>query len=77
MIRRGGARGTTPCAPCARRVGDRRLEDGGGAARGWVLVKWKSRVRAMPFLENQFEKNVLVTSVDYVFNWARKSSLWP
>jgi NADH-quinone oxidoreductase subunit B len=31
----------------------------------------------MPFLENQFEKNVLVTSVDYVFNWARKSSLWP
>jgi NADH-quinone oxidoreductase subunit B len=41
------------------------------------LVKWKSRVRAMPFLENQFEKNVLVTSVDYVFNWARKSSLWP
>jgi len=31
----------------------------------------------MPFLENQFEKNVLVTSVDYVFNWARKSSLRP
>ena len=31
----------------------------------------------MSFLQNQFEKNVLVTSVDYVFNWARKSSLWP
>ncbi len=31
----------------------------------------------MPFLQNQFEKNFLVTSVDYVFNWARKSSLWP
>jgi NADH-quinone oxidoreductase subunit B len=31
----------------------------------------------MPFLQNQFEENVLVTSVDYVFNWARKSSLWP
>ena len=31
----------------------------------------------MPFLHNQFEENVLVTSVDYVFNWARKSSLWP
>jgi len=29
------------------------------------------------YLQNQFEKNVLVTSVDYVFNWARKSSLWP
>ena len=31
----------------------------------------------MSFLENRFEKNVLVTSVDYVFNWARESSLWP
>jgi NADH-quinone oxidoreductase subunit B len=31
----------------------------------------------MPFLQNEFEKNVLITSVDYVFNWARKSSLWP
>jgi len=31
----------------------------------------------MSFLQNQFEKNVLITSVDYVFNWARKSSLWP
>ncbi len=31
----------------------------------------------MPFLQNQFEKNVVVTSVDYVFNWARKSSVWP
>ena len=31
----------------------------------------------MSILENKFEKNVLVTSVDYVFNWARESSLWP
>ncbi len=31
----------------------------------------------MSILENQFEKNVLVTSVDYVFNWAREGSLWP
>jgi NADH-quinone oxidoreductase subunit B len=29
------------------------------------------------FLENVNERNVLTTSVDYVFNWARKSSLWP
>jgi NADH-quinone oxidoreductase subunit B len=29
------------------------------------------------FLENANERNVLVTSVDYVFNWARQSSLWP
>ncbi|RPI12874.1 MAG: NADH-quinone oxidoreductase subunit B [Acidobacteriales bacterium] len=31
----------------------------------------------MPFLQNQFEKNVVVTTVDHVFNWARGSSLWP
>ena len=31
----------------------------------------------MSFLQNQFEKNVLTTTVDYVFNWARESSLWP
>ncbi len=31
----------------------------------------------MPFLQNQFERNVITTSVDHVFNWARKSSLWP
>jgi NADH-quinone oxidoreductase subunit B len=28
-------------------------------------------------LENPNEQNIVVTSVDYVFNWARKSSLWP
>jgi NADH-quinone oxidoreductase subunit B len=31
----------------------------------------------MSILENRFEKNHLVTSVDYVFNWARQGSLWP
>jgi len=38
----------------------------------------------MPFLENQFEKNVLVTSVDYVFKLgaevvpvAAERSDWP
>lgn len=29
------------------------------------------------YLQNQFEQNFLTTSVDYVFNWARKSALWP
>jgi NADH-quinone oxidoreductase subunit B len=37
------------------------------------MLKWSR----MSFLHNHFERNVLVTSVDYVFNWARKSSLWP
>ena len=29
------------------------------------------------FGQNQFESNVLTTSVDYVFHWARKPALWP
>lgn len=31
----------------------------------------------MAGLEHQFDRNVVTTSVDYVFNWARKSALWP
>ena len=31
----------------------------------------------MPFIQNRFEKNIVVTSVDDVFNWARGNSLWP
>jgi len=29
------------------------------------------------FIQNQFEQNFITTSVDYVFNWERKSSIWP
>jgi NADH-quinone oxidoreductase subunit B len=28
-------------------------------------------------LDNRFEKNILTTTVDSLFNWARRSSLWP
>jgi NADH-quinone oxidoreductase subunit B len=31
----------------------------------------------MARLRSRFERNFLLTTVDYVFNWARKSSLWP
>ena len=31
----------------------------------------------MGYIENRFEKNFIITSVDHVFNWARKSALWP
>src|ERR1700751_5981914 len=31
----------------------------------------------MSWLQNKFEKNLLITTVDYVFNWARKSAVWP
>jgi NADH-quinone oxidoreductase subunit B len=30
----------------------------------------------MSWLQNKFEKNFLTTTVDYVFNWARKSLRW-
>ncbi len=30
----------------------------------------------MGVIEDRFEKNILTTSVDTVFNWARRSSLW-
>ena len=29
------------------------------------------------FIQNQFEQNIVTTSVDQVFNWARLSSIWP
>ena len=28
-------------------------------------------------IENRFKPNIVVTSVDKLFNWARQSSLWP
>ncbi len=31
----------------------------------------------MGVLDQRFEKNFMITSVDYVFNWARKSAIWP
>ena len=31
----------------------------------------------MGYFESRYEKNFIISTVDYVFNWARKSSLWP
>ena len=31
----------------------------------------------MGLIESRFDSNVLTTKVDKIFNWARKSSLWP
>jgi len=28
-------------------------------------------------IENRFQPNIAITSLDLVFNWARKSSVWP
>ncbi|MGB7862273.1 MAG: hypothetical protein WCF74_02660, partial [Candidatus Sulfotelmatobacter sp.] len=32
---------------------------------------------SMGWLQNKFEKNFMISTVDYVFNWARKSAVWP
>jgi NADH-quinone oxidoreductase subunit B len=31
----------------------------------------------MEHLENPYERNIVISTVDSVFNWARKSSVWP
>jgi NADH-quinone oxidoreductase subunit B len=31
----------------------------------------------MGWLENRFEKGLIVISIDVTLNWARQSSLWP
>jgi NADH-quinone oxidoreductase subunit B len=30
----------------------------------------------MGLVDNRFDKNIFITSLDFVFNWARRSSLW-
>jgi NADH-quinone oxidoreductase subunit B len=36
--------------------------------RSYLMPAW---------IEDRFEKNIITTTVDFVFNWARKSALWP
>src|SRR5437899_10281551 len=31
----------------------------------------------MSWIENRFEEGLVVTSIDFAINWARKNSLWP
>jgi len=33
--------------------------------------------KVMGVLEGRFEENILITSLDWIFNWARSSSPWP
>src|SRR5258708_33933861 len=46
--------------------------------RGWIYSRFsKDSRRHMGVLDQRFEKNFMISSVDYVFNWARKSAIWP
>jgi NADH-quinone oxidoreductase subunit B len=36
----------------------------------------RHKERDMGLVDDRFDKNVFVTSLDFVFNWARRSSLW-
>ncbi len=40
-------------------------------------VRARSAEEHMGVLDNRFEKNFMISTVDYVFNWARKSAIWP
>jgi NADH-quinone oxidoreductase subunit B len=31
----------------------------------------------MSWIENRFEEGLIVTSLDFMFNWGRKNSIWP
>jgi NADH-quinone oxidoreductase subunit B len=42
-----------------------------------MRLKHKENRPVASFIQNQFERNIVTTSVDYVFNWARLSSIWP
>jgi len=46
-------------------------------AEGYTAFRGREAEKPVGVIDQRFEKNFLITSVDYVFNWARKSSLWP
>src|SRR5436305_1580352 len=48
-----------------------------GDPPGRLLLRLEEEGPFMGLIENRFDPNVLTTSVDKIFNWARKSSLWP
>jgi NADH-quinone oxidoreductase subunit B len=58
--------------------------DAQGVSPGMAGGMRRDRMRVNPqgesmatLIQNQFEQNFITTNVDHVFNWARKSALWP
>ena len=74
-----GPRGC-PCHPAPQAPAESRLQPG-LAAPPFDIIGFRQQGResreVASFIQNQFEQNFVTTSVDYVFNWARKSSIWP
>ena len=44
---------------------------------GGVRLRLAAGGAAMGLIENRFEPNILISTYDTVFNWARRSSVWP
>jgi NADH-quinone oxidoreductase subunit B len=40
------------------------------------MFVWAKGFTIMGLIDDRFEKNVFITSMDFIFNWARRSSLW-
>jgi len=68
--------GAADCKGAHIRCRSGHLEAPARVFRGLVECSFR-RTLLSTFIQNQFERNIVTTSVDYVFNWARKSALWP
>jgi len=56
----------------------RQLDEAEGKAIEWFKARSQQPIPdADEWLEQELERNILVTSVDAILNWARRSSLWP
>src|ERR1043165_7803830 len=44
---------------------------------GWDNQQAPKGKNRMSWIENRFEEGLIVTSLDFALNWARKNSLWP
>ena len=56
----------------------RQLDEAEGEAIEWFKARSQQPIPDPDeWLEQELERNILVTSVDAILNWSRRSSLWP